>query len=82
MTKFSKKFCAKSPFKSGLISLGRVLMSPRANTSRFTKSNDGDSTKSKYSLVQAGKDIGSGKYTKKEAFDKYKKSFLGKERYA
>ena len=79
MTNFSKKFLAKSPFKSGLLGLGRVIMSPRANTSRFTGDNSSSTGPKKsysYSTKQALKDIKSGKLTKKEAIEKYKQSFL------
>ena len=78
MTKFSKKFCAKSPFKSGLIGLGRVIMSPRANTSRFTGDGDDDDFFKKsysYSLSQAFKDARAG-VDKKEILKKYKESRL------
>jgi len=78
MTNFSKKFCAKSPFKSGLISLGRVIMSPRANTSRFTgDADDSDFFKKSYSydLSQAFKDAKAGG-DKKEILKRYKESRL------
>ena len=78
MTEFSKKFLAKSPFKSGLAALGRVITSPRANTSRFTGDTSGSLGLKKsysYGIKQAVRDIKAGA-DKKEVMKRYKESLL------
>ena len=77
MTEFSKKFLAKSPLRGGLLALGRVIMSPRANTSRFLGSSTSSSSSVKpkysYSFSDVMKDIKAG-VDKKEVLKRYKKS--------
>jgi len=79
MTEFSKKFLAKSPLRGGLLALGRVLMSPRANTSRFTGDiNSGSLGQKKsysYGVKQAVRDAKAG-VDKKEILKRYKQSLL------
>tara|TARA_R100001443_G_scaffold81598_1_gene88569 strand:+ start:1160 stop:1420 length:261 start_codon:yes stop_codon:yes gene_type:complete len=84
MTEFSKKFLAKSPLRGGILALGRVLMSPRANTSRFLGDTSGSLNPKKsysYGIKQAIKDVKSGKLTKKEAIKQYKQSLLEGPQY-
>ena len=85
MTNFSKKFFSKSPFKSGGLALGRVLMGPRGiNPLGKHRNPDAGSFGPKksysYSLEDAMKDIKAG-VDKKEVMKRYKESFLEGPQY-
>ena len=81
MTEFSKKFLAKSPLRGGLLALGRVMMSPRANTSRFIPSQDSkDKRTYSYSMKDVMKDAKAG-VDKKEILKKFKESMLAGPQY-
>ena len=85
MTNFSKKFFSKSPFKSGGLALGRVLMGPRGiNPLGKHAVGAGESPGVKptysYSFDDAMRDIKAG-VDKKEVMKRYKESFLEGPQY-
>jgi hypothetical protein len=78
MTNFSKKFFSKSPFKSGGLALGRVLMGPRGinplgkhavGSSEFS----GVKPTYSYTLKDAMRDVKAG-VDKKEVMKRYEES--------
>jgi hypothetical protein len=82
MTNFSKKFCAKSPFKSGLGGIIRVM--PRGSLGDITKTGSSESSSVKptysYSFKDAMKDAKAG-VDKKEILKKYKESMTKGPQY-
>jgi len=75
MSKFSKKFCAKSPFKTGIGGIIRVM--PRGSLGDITSGKGKDSTGIKptysYSMKDVFKDAKAG-VDKKEILKKLKES--------
>ena len=82
MTEFSKKFLAKSPLRSGLGGIIRVM--PRGSLGDITRSKDGKSPGIKptysYTLKDVMKDAKAG-LDKKEIIKKYKESMAAGPQY-